>query len=85
MDTVARRDFLAQAAALAGTALLPFSNSARAEAPPEVNKIRLVHTPGICLSPQYLAEEFLRLEGFSEIEYVESPTTFPANFVASGQ
>ena len=85
MNTVNRRDFLAQSAALAGTALLPFSNSARAEAPPEVNKIRLVHTPGICLSPQYLAEEFLRLEGFSEIEYVESPTTFPANFVASGQ
>ena len=85
MNTVNRRDFLAQSAALAGTALLPFSNSARAEAPPEVKKIRLVHTPGICLSPQYLAEEFLRLEGFSEIEYVESPTTFPANFVASGQ
>ena len=85
MNTIDRRDFLAQSAALAGTALLPFSNSARAEAPPEVNKIRLVHTPGICLSPQYLAEEFLRLEGFSEIEYVESPTTFPANFVASGQ
>ncbi len=85
MNTVNRRDFLAQAAALAGTALLPFSNSARAEAPPEVNKMRLVHTPGICLSPQYLAEEFLRLEGFSEIEYGESPTTFPANFLASGQ
>jgi len=25
--------------------------------------------PAICLAPQYLAEEFLRLEGFSEVEY----------------
>ena len=28
--------------------------------------------PAICLAPQYLAEELLRLEGFSQVEYVSS-------------
>jgi NitT/TauT family transport system substrate-binding protein len=41
-----------------------------AEPPPEIQRIRLVETPAICLAPEYLAEELLRLEGFSEIEYV---------------
>jgi NitT/TauT family transport system substrate-binding protein len=30
----------------------------------------LVHAPAICFAPQYLAEELLRLEGFTEVEYV---------------
>jgi NitT/TauT family transport system substrate-binding protein len=45
-----------------------------AEPPPETTKIRLVHAPAICLAPQYLAEEFLRLEGFSEITYADMTT-----------
>jgi hypothetical protein len=24
---------------------------------------------GICIAPQYVAEEFLRLEGFTEVQY----------------
>lgn len=44
---------------------------AAAEPPPEVTRIRLVKLPTICLAPQYLADELLRLEGFTEIEYVE--------------
>jgi NitT/TauT family transport system substrate-binding protein len=42
-----------------------------AEAPPEIRKIRLVHAPVDCLAPQYLAEELLQTEGFTQIEYVE--------------
>ena len=60
-----RRTFLANASALSAAALLGIPRSVAAEPPPEVRKIRLVHTPAICLSPQYLAEELLRLEGFS--------------------
>ena len=30
----------------------------------------LLKIPAICLAPEYIAEELLRLEGFSEIEYV---------------
>ena len=30
--------------------------------------------PGICLAPQYVAEDLLRAEGFTDVEYVEFPT-----------
>src|SRR5438067_8210832 len=45
-----------------------------AEPPPETTRIRLVRSPAICISPLYLAEEFLRLEGFTEVEYVQFKT-----------
>jgi NitT/TauT family transport system substrate-binding protein len=41
-----------------------------AEPPPETTKITLVRIPSICLAPQYVAEELLRSEGFSEVHYV---------------
>ena len=44
-----------------------------AEAPPETTRIRFAYDPATCIAPQYLAEELLRLEGFSEVEYVEAP------------
>jgi len=51
--------------------MLGLTRQARAEPPPETTKIRLVQSGAICLAPQYLAEELLRLEGFAQIEYVE--------------
>jgi NitT/TauT family transport system substrate-binding protein len=69
----ARRKFLTRSAALTTSALFGASRVAAAEPPPEVRRIRLVHAPAICLSPQYLAEALLRLEGFSEVEYVDQP------------
>jgi NitT/TauT family transport system substrate-binding protein len=71
MNTVNRRHFLAKSTALAGASLLPFSNSAQAEPPPETKKIRLMRVPAICVAPQYVAEELLRLEGFEDISYLE--------------
>jgi NitT/TauT family transport system substrate-binding protein len=38
------------------------------EAPPETTTIRLVKIPGICVAPQYVAEELLRAEGFTDIQ-----------------
>jgi NitT/TauT family transport system substrate-binding protein len=57
---------------LAGTAgLLGWQpRRAAAEPPPETSRLRLVKVPAMCLAPQYLAEELLHLEGFSEVEYV---------------
>src|SRR5262245_32545373 len=46
-----------------------------AEPPPETTKIRLHKMAGICVAPQYVAEEFLRLEGFTEVQYVEVEVT----------
>src|SRR5258708_17212018 len=44
-----------------------------AEPRPEITTLRLASLPpGVCIAPQYAAEELLRAEGFREIEYVPS-------------
>ena len=65
-----RRTFLAGVSALGATSPLGLTRVAAAEPPPEITKIRIVQAPAICLAPQYLAEELLRIEGFSQIEHV---------------
>src|SRR5262245_12727543 len=80
-----RRMFLAQTAAWGAASFLGLRTAVAAEPPPEVKKIRLVHAPAICLSPQYLAEELLRLEGFSEIQYVDQPMTKSLGPLEAGQ
>lgn len=93
-----RREFVA-GAALAGTAALvglrlpgltgyPHlvgQTATAAEAPPETTTIRITQSPVICIAPQYLAENFLRQEGFTDVQYVtpKPPVTPPA--VASGK
>jgi len=83
-----RREFLAGTSILGAATLLGLPRTAAAEPPPEVTKIRLVKNPGICLAPQYLAEELLRLEGFSQVEYVPQTNTNdepnPHSAVAAG-
>jgi NitT/TauT family transport system substrate-binding protein len=66
-----RRQFVARVSALVGcVGLLAYDmRRAAAEPPPETSAIRLVHAPTICLAPQYVAEELLRAEGFTHIEY----------------
>ena len=80
-----RRMFLAKTSAWGAASLLGLRTAVAAEPPPEVKKIRLVHAPAICLSPQYLAEELLRLEGFSEIQYVDQPMTKSLGPLEAGQ
>ena len=68
---VARRAFLAGTCALGTTSLLGLHHgSAGAQPAPETRKIRFVHAPSICSAPQYLAEELLRLDGFTDVEYL---------------
>jgi NitT/TauT family transport system substrate-binding protein len=51
-----------------------------AEPPPETTRLRLFKTPGICVAPQYVAEELLHVEGFTEVHYV---ATDPAKITTS--
>lgn len=70
-----RREFLTTVAAAATGALLGVpSDTTAAEPPPETTRIRLVRTPSICQAPQYVAEELLRSEGFSHVEYIAKAT-----------
>jgi NitT/TauT family transport system substrate-binding protein len=55
-------------------ALLDASNVLAEEAPLETTRIRLFDWTGICIAPQFVAEELLRSEGFTDIQYVRSGT-----------
>jgi NitT/TauT family transport system substrate-binding protein len=73
-DNCSRRRF-ATGLGLAGAAALlgPVARRAAAEPPPETTRLRLsLHRPA-CWAPQYVAEELLRAEGFTDIEYVRAP------------
>ena len=69
-----RRQILATLSSAAAAALIGSERVSAQGAPPEVATIRLAKVPGICIAPQYVAEELLKLEGFSDIQYVEVAT-----------
>jgi NitT/TauT family transport system substrate-binding protein len=66
-----RREFVS-GLTLAGTAGLLGArpDTASAEPPPETTRLRVHHSLSLCLAPQYVAEDLLRGEGFTEVQYV---------------
>jgi NitT/TauT family transport system substrate-binding protein len=71
-----RRAFIATLSSASATVLIGSERGSAQEPPPEVTTIRLVETPGICIAPQYVAEGLLKIEGFSDVQYVEVPLDF---------
>jgi NitT/TauT family transport system substrate-binding protein len=69
-----RRDFLSTLS-VAGAAGVFGARTPRAgEAPPETSTVLIGgDPPGICIAPQYMAEDLLRAEGFTEIRYLSAP------------
>ena len=68
-----RRAFLRALSAGGAASLGAWSGSlCAAEPPPETTRIRLARTPGICFAPMFVAEDLLRAEGFSDVQYVAS-------------
>ena len=82
-----RRDFLARTAVLSAGGLLGLPRLVAAEAPLETTRIRLVQLPTICQAPQYVAEELLRSEGFTDVQYLKKPGATKAieTALASGE
>ena len=68
-----RRDFLASMSAAGTAGILGTRSSLAEEGPPEVTSIRIGHDPNMCAAPQYIAEDLLRAEGFTDISYL-TPT-----------
>ena len=82
-----RRKFLSTTA-LGGTGALlgPLTQVIAAEPPPETARIKLVQTFSMCEAPQFVAEELLHGEGFSEVEYVKRDGPYDiADVLASGE
>jgi NitT/TauT family transport system substrate-binding protein len=65
-----RRDFLASASLAAAAGVLGARGSLADEPPPETTTIRLPFNSNLCLAPQFVAEELLRAEGFTDIRYL---------------
>ena len=67
-----RRRFLTTLSLAGAAGLLRAPRALAAEGSLETTTVRLPKIPSICVSPQYIAEELLRAEGFTDIRYVES-------------
>jgi NitT/TauT family transport system substrate-binding protein len=74
-----RRGFVASAAA---ASLLSSASTLADESPLETTTIRIAGHTNICPAPQYIADELLRAEGFTNIRYVARAST---GAVASGE
>src|SRR5882757_11229728 len=72
-----RRRILVGLSALGSASLIgPPSSSAQDERL-ETSSIRIAKIAGICIAPQYVADELLRAEGFTDIRYVAVETGIP--------
>jgi NitT/TauT family transport system substrate-binding protein len=75
-----RRRFLATLSSAGAASLIGAANSDAQEGRLETTTVRLTKIPGICIAPQYVAEELLKSEGFTDVQYVEVANTdiYPA-------
>ena len=85
-----RRRFLTSLSSAAAAGLLDTSNVLGEEAPLETTQIRLFDWTGLCIAPQFVAEELLKSEGFTDVQYLrneaggEASGSLPNPLLASG-
>jgi NitT/TauT family transport system substrate-binding protein len=68
-----RRQFLTTLSLAGAAGLFRVPRALAAKGALETTTVRLPKVIGVCVSPQYAAEELLRAEGFTDILYVETP------------
>jgi NitT/TauT family transport system substrate-binding protein len=69
MKSPSRRRFLTGISSAGALGVLGAADTLAQEAPPETTRLRLIKSPSICWTPQYIAEQMLRMEGFTDISY----------------
>ena len=81
-----RRRFLATLSSATTAGLFGGAKAFAEELPPETTRIRLYDWTGVCIAPQFVAEEFLKSEGFTDVQYLrDEPTgSLPNPLLASG-
>ena len=82
--TLSRRRVLSSIG-LAGATVLAVPRVLAAEARRETTTVRFAKIPVICFAPQYVCEDLLRMEGFTDIRYVDTKTSSFGQGLAEGK
>jgi NitT/TauT family transport system substrate-binding protein len=81
-----RRRFLTALSAVSAAGLARAPRALAVQRPLETTTVRLPNLPGLCIAPQYVAEELLRAEGFTDVRYVHlAPGSNTPEGIASGE
>jgi len=68
-----RREFLSALTLASAAGILGLEGTpVAAEPPPEMTKLRIGHVGSACTAPQFIAEDLLRTEGFTDIKYIKA-------------
>jgi len=70
-----RRRFLTMTALAGAAGRFRSSRALATEGALETTTVRILKNPGICIAPQYVAEELLFAEGFTDVRYVDQGPT----------
>jgi NitT/TauT family transport system substrate-binding protein len=81
-----RRCFLAGLSSVAVAGLVDASKVLSEEEPLETTRIRLYDWTGLCIAPQFVAEQLLKSEGFTDVQYLrdDASGSLPNPLLASG-
>jgi NitT/TauT family transport system substrate-binding protein len=81
-----RRRFLTTLSSAAAAGLFGGSQALAEETPLETTRIRLYDWSGVCIAPQFVAEELLKAQGFTDVQYLrdEPSGSLPNPLLASG-
>jgi NitT/TauT family transport system substrate-binding protein len=80
-----RRRFLTTLSLAGAAELLRAPHALAAEGHLETTTVRFSNSPVVCIAPQYVAEELLRAEGFTDIRYVNVSRPGTSQPVARGE
>jgi NitT/TauT family transport system substrate-binding protein len=80
-----RRRFLTTLSSAGVAGLMGAERSSAQEGPLETTTVRLSKNASICVAPQFVAEELLRAEGFSDIRFVPAPLELMSTHLANGE
>jgi NitT/TauT family transport system substrate-binding protein len=80
-----RRRFLTTLSLAGAAGLVRPPLASAAEGALETTTVRIAKLGAACLAPQYVAEELLRAEGFTDIRYVDTPLAAIGETIGRGE
>ena len=81
---LSRRDLLTAIIASGASGIALTRPAAATARDLETTRIRVPTSPGICIAPQWIAEDLLRAEGFVDIQYVKVKTPYDIEEAVGG-